>query len=250
MNLQSSFVDSEKHKDLLILQSAELTDKTPFCPGDQEMAEYFDCQLSDQDRQKMEHHLVECRYCLARVGMLGRLEQGRDEKRVPGSVLAAAKQLTPAPAANPLARMKIWATAAVLVLALSLVVNTWLNRATNPNDGTSGEYSQSNGARVLRSTDPLALEPDLIITTRNPFLSAGTLIQWTDVPDKLHYEIFVMNRAGDVLWTERLEDNLWVLPDDLPLAETDELYVRVDASLKNGRTLRSKHTLLNTTEHQ
>jgi hypothetical protein len=144
--------------------------------------------------------------------------------------------------------MKIWATAAVLVLALSLVVNNWLNRATNSNDGSWGEYSQTNGARVLRSTDPLALEPELIITTRDPFLSTGTLIQWTDVPDKLHYEIFVMNRAGDVIWTERLEDNLWAMRADLPLAETDELYVRVDAALKNGRTLRSKYPLLSTSE--
>ena len=243
-------MDSEKYKDLLILQSAELTEKTPFCPDDQEIAEYFDGQLFEWNRQKLERHLVECRFCRARIGMLGRLEQDPDEMRVPGSLLAAAKQMTPASAANPLARIKIWSTAAVLVLALSLVVNTWLNRTTNPTGGELSESSQTNDTRVLRSTDPLAFEPKLKITTQDPFLRTGSLIQWTDVPDKLHYEIFVMNRAGDVIWTERLEDNLWVLPDDLPLAETDELYVRVDASLKNGRTLRSKHTLLNTTEHQ
>ena len=82
-----------KHIDPLALQSTELTDRTPFCPDDLLISEYFDGVIPDRERQKMEHHLADCRYCMARIGMLNRQQDDTPAGDVPGQVLADAKAL-------------------------------------------------------------------------------------------------------------------------------------------------------------
>mgnify|MGYP001826244833 FL=1 len=62
-------MDDYQHTNLLVLQSAELTERTPFCPEDREIAEYFDGQVVEAVRRSTEHHLDTCRFCRARIGM-------------------------------------------------------------------------------------------------------------------------------------------------------------------------------------
>lgn len=82
-------MDKQDYLELLLLQSAELTAKTPFCPGSQQIAEYFDGNLWLAERTTLEHHLPDYRFCVARIGILERLEQNHDDKQIPGSPLFA-----------------------------------------------------------------------------------------------------------------------------------------------------------------
>ena len=70
----------------------------------------------------------------------------------------------------------------------------------------------------------------------------GSLIRWAAVPGRLHYSIQVLSRTGDVLWTERLEDNEWALRDTPPFERGGDYWFRVEAMLADGRTLKSEHT--------
>ncbi|MFC1689877.1 anti-sigma factor family protein, partial [Pseudomonadota bacterium] len=114
-------MDKYKHTDPLALQSAELTERTPFCPEDQEIAEFFDGMLAEQARQKVEHHLADCRYCLARIGMLNRQLDDSLDTREPGDALATAKSLAKSTAPRRLKRAPGWAMAAVVLLGMFFI---------------------------------------------------------------------------------------------------------------------------------
>jgi hypothetical protein len=46
-------MNDHKHIELLTLQAAELTERTPFCPKDQQIAEYFEEQLPEAERDRL-----------------------------------------------------------------------------------------------------------------------------------------------------------------------------------------------------
>ncbi len=75
-------MDEQNHKKLLKLQSTELTERTPFCPEDQLIAEYFDGYLPQAEFDRLERHLSDCRFCLARLGVLERIDQNPGNIRI------------------------------------------------------------------------------------------------------------------------------------------------------------------------
>jgi hypothetical protein len=235
-------MDKNDHFRLMRLQSAELKGRTAFCPEDQEIAEYFDAQLSATEIDKLERHLKACRFCLARIGMLERLVQVKTNKRIPEAVLATAKRMTHQAPARRFKTPPAWATAAVLAIALLISINT-NEQATAPGAIPPAAVLIEEDSRQLRGITRDVTSLDVLSPTAGASIKPGTLIHWSEVPGKLHYNIFILSSTGDVLWTERLSGNDWLLNDSLQLEAGSQYYIRVDAQLPDGRNLSSRHVV-------
>ncbi len=243
-------MDDHKYTDLLRLQSAELTGRTPFCPADHQIAEYFDGDLIDAERIILERHLSDCRFCLARIGLLERLAENHSNKRVPGAVLATAKQMTRQPAQRRLRRAPVWASAAVLVIALFTIVGNNQEPVLEPGLSPSAVSSTESNNRRLRSVKRDAMELNVLIPAPGADIKPGSMMEWAEVPGNLHYTLYVLSMAGDVLWTERLGGTDWKLIESLQLAAGSNYYFRVEAQLRDGRTVSSKHVVFGIAERK
>jgi len=241
-------MDNPDYTELLKLQSAELIQRTPFCPEDQEIAEYFDGEMKEAEILRLESHLTDCHYCLSRIGVLERMEHSRCNKRIPGAVLATAKQMKHKPPRRQLKRAPAWAAAAVVVIALFTVVNRNQEPTLEPGAVSSVALSAEESSRRLRSMKRISTELDVLSPSPGAEMSPGSLIRWAEVPDTLHYNVYVLSKAGDVLWKERLEGTVWAMQDSPQLSAGSEYYLRIEALLPDGRTLSSKHLALKIAE--
>jgi len=239
-------MDDTKLTELLGLQSAELTGSTAFCPEDRQIAEYFDGELVETEHTVLERHLTDCRFCLARIGLLERLEESSN-KRVPEAVLATAKQMTHQVRVRRLRRAPVWASAAVLVIALFTSISINQESVLEPEESSNTASSTGSNSRQLRSVNRDVMNLNVLIPApgadTGSVMHPGFPIQWTEVPGNLHYNIYVLSNAGDVLWTQRLEGTEWALPDSLSLVAGSKYYFRVEALLRDGRTISSKHVV-------
>ena len=237
-------MDDHTHTELPILQSAELGGRTPFCPEDQQIAEYFDEVLPEGERDTLERHLADCRFCLARIGMLQRLEQDPTARRIPEDVLATAKTLKH----NPMRRTRrapAWVAAAAIFIAAGAVYQYF------PLDGIgqnalprSHESEPSSNLSETRNIDPGALGPRFLSPREGVTVSSGvSLFTWTPVPNSLYYQIRIVSDAGDLLWQERVDGTEWRLPAGLNLSPGMEYFVRVDAYLTDAKSLQSDYLL-------
>jgi len=237
-------MDDHKLIELLTLQAAELTERTPFCPEDQQIAEYFENELPAAERERLEHHLADCRFCLARLGMLQRLEQNPIAPRIPEDVLAAAKSMGQATVSRP-KRSPFWAAAAVLVIAAGVAYQVFpLREIGQPGLQRVHMSEPSSELRETRSADPAALRPRFLSPGEGPGITATTgSFQWTAVPNSLYYEVRVVSDAGDLLWQERVDGTEWRLPAGLALTPGLEYFVRVDAYLTDAKALQSDYLM-------
>jgi hypothetical protein len=237
-------MDDRKHIELLTLQAAELTERTAFCPEDQQIAEYFEGELPEAELDRLERHLVDCRFCLARLGMLQRLEQGAAAPRIPEDALATAKSMRPA----TVARSKwvvTWAAAAVLVVAVGVLHQLVPVREIGQVELPRIHMTEpSSDLRETRSVDARGMGPRFLSPGKDPGIAphAG-IFRWTSVPNSLYYEVRVVSDAGDLLWRERVEGTEWRLPANLALTPGSEYFVRVDAYLTDAKTLQSDYLL-------
>ena len=226
---------------LLKLQSVELTRKTPFCPEDQKIAEYFEGDLAGAEQIQLERHLTDCRYCLARVGLLERMENPGCDKRVPEAVLAEAKQIDHQSVPRRPWQAPAWAAAALVVITLFTVAGRQQEPAMKPGADLSAGPAGEESSRQLRNVNRAGARLDVLIPEPGADINTGSVIRWAEVPGILHHNIFILSRAGDVLWTERVEGNEWILPEALHFAAGGEYFFRVEARLADGRILSSKH---------
>lgn len=224
-----------------ILQSAPLTDKTRFCPDDQQIAEYFDGGLDETSRPALERHTADCRYCQARLGMLERLATGQGAREARGDALAAAKQLSLGRSRRKPPFAPALAAAAVVVLALALVVGGQREPVPAPAVTPPGAEPGPRELRSLRRTPSVV---DILDPAPGAEIHPGSPIRWAEVPGHLHYTVQVISRTGDVLLTERLEENEWALRDAPQLEPGGDYWFRVEAMLSDGRTLHSRHMAL------
>ena len=242
-------MDEHKHIELLTLQAAELTERTPFCPEDQQIAEYFENELPAAERDHVERHLVDCRFCLARLGMLQRLEQNPIAPRIPEDVLATAKSMR-----NPGVPRRKWvqasAAAAVLVIAVGvlylLVPVREIGQVALPRTHVT---EPSSDVRETRSVNPTAVGPRFLSPSKGlGITSNASLFKWTEVPNSLYYEVRIVSDAGDLLWQERVDGTEWRLPAGLALTPGLDYFARVDAYLTDAKTLQSDYLLFRSGE--
>lgn len=234
-------LDDRNREHLLRLLSGRISGRTAFCPEDQAIAGYFEGSLAETERQALERHLVDCSYCLTRIGSLERLETRQDEPQIPEEILASAKQLQHPEAKRKYLSTPVWATAAVLVLALFLVIGRDGGLSHAPAVPASGKPSIGQEPRRLRSIKPLAREVEILSPNLDAGVYPGTTIRWSENSENTDYRIFILSESGDVLWTERLQDPEWTVRGSPQLAAGTEYYLRVEAYLPDGETLSSAH---------
>ncbi len=237
-------MDDHTHTELAILQSAELGGRTPFCPEDRQIAEFYDELLPADERATLERHLVDCRFCLARVGMLQRLEQDRGARSIPEDVLATAKTLKHEPVHRSKAT-PFWAAAAVLAIAVGVFYQLFplgqLGQDALPRTHLD---EPSSSVRETRTIDPAAIGPRFLSPSEGVTLVADdSLFRWTPVPNSLYYQVRIVSDAGDLLWQQRVDGTEWRLPDGLNLSPGVECFVRVDAYLTEAKSLQSDYLL-------
>ena len=56
----------------LLQRIPELTERTPFCPQNELIAQYFDASLSDPAHAQVQNHIADCAYCQAKLGVIAR----------------------------------------------------------------------------------------------------------------------------------------------------------------------------------
>jgi len=237
-------MNDQAQTELTMMQSAELNGQTPFCPEDQQIAEYFDGVLPAGEREAVERHLADCRFCLARVGMLQRLELDSTARRIPEDVLTTAKTLQHEPPRRA-GVAPFWAAAAALVIALGALYQLFplkqLGQGALPRTHLD-EPSSSVGE--TRNIDPGAHGPRFLSPQQGETLAVGhKRFSWTPVANSLYYQVRIVSDAGDLLWQERVDDTEWRLPGGLNLSPGVEYFVRVDAYLTDAKALQSDYVL-------
>jgi hypothetical protein len=237
-------MDDHKHIDLLTLQAAELTERTPFCPEDQQIAEYFEDELPEAEREQVERHLADCRFCQARLGMLQRLEQTLVAPRIPEDVLAAAKSMPRATVSRP-NLAPIWVAAAVLVIAVGVLYQMLPVREIGQVALPRTHMNEpSSDLRETRSMDSGVMGPRFLSPREGSGINPNAgIFKWTAVPNSLYYEVRIVTDAGDLLWQERVDGTEWRLPAGLALTPGLDYFVRVDAYLTDAKTLQSGYML-------
>ncbi len=237
-------MDDSRTMDLLKLQAGDLPERTSFCPEDHEIAEYFDGAMTPRVRSSLERHLSTCRFCQARIGILHRTESDTVARRVSESQLAAAKQLARQASPGVLAGWRMLATAAVLVLALYVVIDKDRSPAERTSRSPESGTTTDAGQRSVRTAGRIHTAVEILQPAKGSRIGPGTRVQWEPIAGSLHYDLFLISSTGDVLWAERLQETEWTVVNQIAQEGTGPIYLRIDASLEDGRTLTSGHLAL------
>lgn len=234
-------MDDYQNLDFFKLQSSDLAGRTPFCPEDREIAEYYDNVLPTREHLKLERHLSDCQFCLSRIGILERLSDDDDQVHVPEDLLAFVKQIPDLHPGRSGGIVRGWAVAAVLVMALAMTYDAY--RQFSPGTETA-EPAHSSANPVERQLRSASLTPTGIpVFTPLPGsqVKPGQLIQWGDVHNRSGYSIFILSATGDLLFTGHVKGTEWRLQENLELTPGSEYFFRVEAELPGGATASSKH---------
>ena len=234
-------MNDHQYTKFLGLQATELVGKTPFCPEEQVIAEYFEDALTQDERTRLERHLVDCSFCLAQIGMLERLEHCPGDRRVRGDVLATAKQMARSDPGRRHIPAPAWAAAAVLVVTLIMLVSRNAEIGLQPDSAAPVVTSGGESNRQLRSIKRAVAGIDVFLPPTGAEIKAGSVIRWAEVPGCLHYDVIVLSSNGDVIFSQRLETTEWIMQGLPQLVAGDEYYFRVEALLADGGRVSSKH---------
>jgi hypothetical protein len=235
-------MDDGKLTQLLWHDSADLTAATPFCPEDSLVAAYFEGTLGELGRGRLRNHLVECRYCQARLGNLARSASSSEDPLVPAQVLAEAKQMgNQATPKRRNWRTPAWAAAAVLVLAVTLIFSGQLRQAPGNAPIQPIDPATDTDTRQLRSLGNYPSEIRIVEPTHGAILTPEAVVRWVGVPGIDRYEVFILTASGDLAWSERLDDTNWSPREAQGLVPGDRYYLRVEATLRDGTTVSSRH---------
>lgn len=222
------------------LQSGEPGERTSFCPDDATIGACYDDRLERAEQDRVAHHLANCAYCRARLGMLARLAESGGAQSVPEDVLARAKQI-PAGARVRRRRWPAAVAAAVAMLAIGLVLT--LGSPSNPGaTGDGGSMQREAPLPQLRSVEASALRPRILNPTEGSELEPGAFeFRWTPVDGAVRYELLLMDESGGPLFTEDLENTVFRPARPQELEQGARYYLRVTAHLADGRTAGSRH---------
>jgi hypothetical protein len=138
----------------------------------------------------------------------------------------------------------------MVLIDLFTIINKSQESALEPEVNPVAMPSTEENNRQLRSVSRAAIDINVLYPAPGADISPGSLIQWVEVPGNLHYNIYVLSMAGDVLWSEYLAGNEWVLGEKLQLAAGSQYYFRVEAQFADGSSVSSKHVVFRVTQRQ
>lgn len=200
------------------------------CPDEMRLAAYVDHRLIGRDQARLERHLAGCGYCLGQVAALARLQDEPLPEDIPDSVIARARELAPGKA---MARWKpTWGWGAVATTAcLALVATFWVRQ---PQSGALLPQES------MRKAPDRAGAPTLLFPREGTVVPRGVIeFRWSPVEHTLYYEVFVLSADGDLVWEDRADGTKVRLPGNTLLAAGQKYYVSVNASMRDGRSLKS-----------
>ena len=218
-------MDQQKLTVLLHQQDTKISERTPFCPGDHEIAAYFDRKPDHPDSELSEHHLVNCGYCLARVAVLAQLHKNGDDEQVPEALLAEADQFGHQPRRR-LHYASAWAAAAVVIITLFTIAG----RGPTPNPGVGVQLQTANPGgeevRQLRNINRSQTAPTILAPIKGAIVRPEDLtIRWTRVPGSLYYDIRLVDVEGFMIWRDRIDETQWKFPGHLELHSGNQYFV-------------------------
>jgi hypothetical protein len=218
----------------LLRHDSRPLERTQFCPADQEIAQYFDVEMQFTDRERLQRHILDCAYCEARLGALARLREIGPFPRVDENLIASAKQMVVAAGPQKYRHARGWVAAAVITLALSVTM-LW----------DSGQYQATdNNTRQVRNSNQTMVEPKLLSPLEGALVNPGDLvIRWSEIPDSLFYNLYILSDAGDLVVDQRVDGSEWRAGDQFGFDQGTEYFVRVEAHLADASTVSSKHVI-------
>jgi len=234
----------------LLQRIPELTERTPLCPENELIARYFDASLFDQAHAQVQRHVADCEYCQAQLGAMSRPFKDDPFVEDDAELIAAAKQLVTGSMSKKMWGAPVWATAAVVLIALFTIINIDQELTLEPGQSPSAKPSTEETSRQLRSVNRATNDLNVLFPAPGADIDPGSVIQWVEVPGNLHFNIYVLSMAGDVLWTQRLAGTEWVLDENLQLAAGSKYYFRVEAQFADGRSVSSKHVVFRVAQSQ
>lgn len=243
-------LNMEQHRLIELLQqkSAEVSGQTRFCPDAELITNYFEGSLNERARSGLKRHLVDCRFCMARVGNLERSANKEKPQGVSGSVLADAKRLHKPPLPSGSWGTPAWAAAAVVVLAIAVVFNQFSDQQLTQGDAPVSTQLPTDISRI-RSIDKQPLGPKIIIPLVGQVLPVNEPnFAWTAVRGSLYYDVRLVSAEGETVWEERVKSTSRSLPGYLQLQAGTDYYLRVDAYLAEAKRVSSRHVLFTTQE--
>lgn len=176
-----------------------------------EVAAYVDRTLADDERARVERHLVECDAC-------------RDE------VTACARLVTTAP---PRAASRVrWRV--VLPVAAAVLAAVLLRRPEGP-DGVAPALERGESGNASRIV--------LIAPPPGALVEGGvTRLVWRPIDQAAGYQVVVKDSTGTILWRTDVTDTSVALPRGLALRVGDAYVWRVDGGRTDGSTATSAET--------
>ena len=218
----------------LLKQSEGPFERQPGCPDDYLLASYMEGGLSEQDHGRFETHLADCAYCLDRVGALARAAESP-------AVGAGTETIRKRSQWNPLSpRVTRWATAALLVMAVGIIVS---RQSPSPVTSTPGASDPKNtvSERFIDKTSPI---PEILSPAEGGLVDPQSFVfRWKEVPGSLFYDIRIVSDDGAQVVRQRVWDTQWLLPDEIGLQPGAEYFVRIDAYVSEGKAVSSEHTV-------
>lgn len=196
-----------------------------------------------ENRAELEQHLSDCSWCLGRVSELALLQVDDDVIEISEGTLQRALALArrPARTGHPVR----WATAAVIVLALGVV---YLNQIHRPGID-SALRANPETQRQSRNIGGLDVRPRILSPVEGSQLrNGGEPIRWTEIPDRLYYDVRIVSLDGELIGEQRVTQAHWEVPAGM-LQAGAEYYVRVDAYLAEAKRLSSSHVLFSAEQH-
>lgn len=233
-----------KQEDLTLLLRAPPSGnpaRTPQCPGYQELSAYVDGSLDDAGHQLIEEHLTGCGGCIRLVALSSHQRGSESTTPTPELVLAHARRLAASQKPGRVRRFTVWASAAAVLLALTLLVQS--QRELSP-DIEAGATD-----RTIRTVSPAITPVHVLSPLAGVSVDAGELVfRWTEMPGSLYYDVHIVSEAGNLIWEERVTGTRWTGVDTLALVPGVEYFVRVDAYLSNAKTVSSEHVAFTVSE--
>ena len=204
------------------------------CPEDGQLLRLLGDSLEWQDRELLETHAADCEHCIALLGRIGRLEALDPAENISEITMARARKLLQRPRTE--FAMGRWAAAAAVVVVIFA--------AYQFGPGAGVPETEAVPAPEIRNLDHDAYRPTILSPRDGLGVGVpGGEFRWSAVPDTLHYNVRIVSVDGAMLWQEQVQDTEWRIPDDLGLVAGHEYYFRVDAYLRQAKTIRSRHVM-------
>jgi hypothetical protein len=174
------------------------------------------------------------------------------EKPVDEFVIARANRMGKNKKRPSIRYVSRWASAAVIILAVSLVIRLNLpdqDSAEASNTTISDPDPQVTGNRLTRNLNPDVLKPRILTPSNGTTVKTDALVfSWSEVPGSLYYDVRIVTDEGDLIWQAQAENTEVGLPEHLHLKPDTEYFFRVDAYLASAKRISSQHVLFSIEE--